>query len=57
MKIEDTRDPGVETDECVDCGDDCDILLERCTDCQRERDDLTNELDFASYERFHGRGR
>ena len=52
-RIEDTRDPGVELDECIDCGDDCPIEFERCGSCQREHDELQNELMLESYERFH----
>ena len=56
MRIEDDRDPGVEHNECIDCGDDCSILLERCTACQLEKDDLDDEMMRESYENFR-RGR
>lgn len=51
-KIEDTRDPGIEHDECVDCGDDCTFGEDRCRDCQREWEELQLELQWESYQAF-----
>lgn len=53
--IEDTRDPGIETDECIDCGDDCPVLLGRCAECRRDHDDFEAEVRLASYRKVRAR--